>query len=324
MTYLEGIDISEHQSVTPSLKGLDFAFVRASIGDHGDTMYQTHIANVHKAGILLGAYHFGRTQIYGGTPGIQAARFLAAAVDAAVLALDVESDVIVVVDPNTGLKKRVVRPPMSQAEAKAFIKAVHAQGRKIGLYHSQSGFFDAGQDWNWKANWSATPPKPWAFWQYGTSTIAPGIDGDRFDGTVDQLYAIAGLTPPDTSTGADMDKFSVVFQWWTASDADAVLRDDTDRAKVPVMRLPGGTQIPSVGEWVDPATNINWRKTSKGLVEGTSDRTPLYFIRTAPGIPADHDFIAGPFGTLVPNPPPAPAPSQTVTVTGQNITVVGP
>ena len=104
---------------------------------------------------------------------------------------------------------------------------------------------------------------------------------------------------------------SSVIQWWTASEKDAVLRTEPNRALAPAVRVPAGEQIVSFGEWLDPLTGNNWRFGGYPI----GSRTTYFWLRSGPGIPADHDFIAGPFGTLVPNPPPAPAPSQTVTVT---------
>ena len=171
--------------------------------------------------------------------------------------------------------------------------------------------------------WSGTPPR----WVIPGIHLQQYLNGQKIAGkTVDLCAAIqpewgqwhAGL--PDSSTGAGMKIDSSVIQWWTASEKDGVLRTEPNRALAPAVRVPAGEPIVSFGEWLDPLTGNNWRFGGYPI----GSRTTYFWLRSGPGIPADHDFIAGPFGTLVPNPPPAPAPSQTVTVTGQNITVVGP
>ena len=178
---VEGIDVSHWQTSTPSLTGLSFLIARASVGNVTDDKYAMHIGNARKAGLITGAYHFA---YHGGIEG-QAATFLKAIKAVGNIDLcfiDVEG---------------ATAP--SQAETRTFIDLVHQAGRKCGLYHSASGFFDAGQDYDWVAKWSPTAPAKWTFWQYQGSPL----DKDRFNGTLVDLAALAGLpTAPDTSTGA--------------------------------------------------------------------------------------------------------------------------
>lgn len=178
---LKGIDISKYQTTTPSLTGLSFVFVRALYGTIIDPRYSYHAANVKKAGLVQGAYCFGRNM----SGSDQANTLLTIAKDADLLVLDLESD--------------GTNPRMTDKQVKDFFDTIHTAGRTAGLYHSESGFPNLGQDWNWKAKWSATPPKkPWTFWQYRGSPL----DLDYFDGTIDQLrilgdsnmYAIVNAT----------------------------------------------------------------------------------------------------------------------------------
>lgn len=189
---LRGIDISQHQATTPRLTGLGFLIARASIGTSHDTRYAAHIAAARRGGLVVGAYHFGRAM-----PGASQARaFLEAAGHVDLYALDVEPYWI---DPQDHSLGRAV---MSAAQARAFIAAVAAAGRPIGLYHSDSGFPSYGQDWNWVAKWSPTPPtRAWSIWQYRGDPL----DLDRFDGTADELRALGGIPPaPDSSTEETM------------------------------------------------------------------------------------------------------------------------
>ncbi len=169
---LDGIDVSQWQAATPPLVGQSFAFARATYGTVIDTQYAMHSGNFRKAGIVTGAYAFGT---FGDGPA-QAAAFLEVAHDADLLALDLEAE------PG--------KTPMSEAQARAFIAAVHGVGRKCGLYHQLSGYPFLGQDWDWIAVWGDTPPaRKWMFWQnQGT-----GIDRDRFNGTLADLHKLAGI-----------------------------------------------------------------------------------------------------------------------------------
>jgi hypothetical protein len=180
-----GLDVSKWQTTTPRLVGHEFLFARATIGTKRDEMYATHIANARAAGLLVGAYHFNHAPL---SISSQVAAFLDAAGDVDFYALDVEG-----------------ADAFSHAQAADFIKRVQATGRKCGLYHSLSGFFDAGQDFDWIAYWSDQPPiRDWDIWQFGP---IDGIDGNRFGGTLDQLKALAGketdVTIPISDNTAD-------------------------------------------------------------------------------------------------------------------------
>ena len=72
---LKGIDISKWQATTPSLAGLDFLFARATYATTLDPKYVTHTVAARKAGLVVGAYHFGTGFA---TPAAQAKVFLAA------------------------------------------------------------------------------------------------------------------------------------------------------------------------------------------------------------------------------------------------------
>src|SRR5258706_8778635 len=186
MTQPLGVDVSQWQATTLNLTGLSFLFARASIALQADTMYAKHIAKARSAGLVTGAYHFGNDQV---DPATQAAVFLKAAGDVDFYFLDVEG-----------------RHAMSYPQIKAFFAAVHKAGKSIGLYGSESGFPQLGQDYSWIANWSSTPSIPWDFHQYRGSPL----DLDRFNGTLAELRALAGGLP-DSSTGGDMGEFVVPF-----------------------------------------------------------------------------------------------------------------
>src|SRR5439155_8528513 len=177
MATLEGLDVSRWQGTTPNLAGKAFLFARATYGAIRDQMYSTHIANARKAGLLVGAYHFG----VGDVPvPSQVSAFLGAAGTVDFYVLDLES--------NGG------RPSMTLGQASLFIALVRAKNHKNGLYHSDSGFpLTLGQSYNWVAKWSVNPPThPWTFWQYRGSPL----DLDRFNGDEAKLQALAGNAGP--------------------------------------------------------------------------------------------------------------------------------
>ena len=181
-----GIDISAHQATTPSLAGLAFVGIRATIANRVDAMYATHLAAAR--GLVTIAYHFNWSTL---PVAAQADLFIATSGGADLLALDVELN-----DDKHG----TITPPFSKAQASEFIARVHAAGRTIGLYHSDSGFFDAGQDWNWVAKWGSTPPaRKWTFWQYRGAPL----DLDYFNGDQSALLRLAGrdMTPSTKGTG---------------------------------------------------------------------------------------------------------------------------
>lgn len=168
---LEGIDVSRYQTSTPSLAGRSFLIARASIGIGPDPMYATHIANARRAGLVVGAYHFGRNDL---SIAAQVEAFLDEAGDVDLYALDVEGE----------------RAP-SVGQTKEFIHRADVAGVPVGLYASESAYFEAGQAWRWVANWSRPPRIPWDIWQHRGAPL----DLDRFDGSIDELRALAGGDP---------------------------------------------------------------------------------------------------------------------------------
>jgi GH25 family lysozyme M1 (1,4-beta-N-acetylmuramidase) len=172
---LSGIDVSKYNTLSAtSLKGLSFAFARATYGTTRDWKFQDHMTAFRKAGIVAGAYHFG---VGWTTVAAQVAAFLTASKGADLLVLDLERD-------NT--------KTMTNEQAREFIKAVQATGKKVGLYHSRSGFPQLGQDYNWVAQWGqAAPNITWAFWQWQGSPL----DRNKFNGDLDALRSLAGKSP---------------------------------------------------------------------------------------------------------------------------------
>lgn len=170
---LFGMDVSHWQTKTPDLKaaGASFLIARATIGTTEDTMYDKHIAAAKAAGIVTGAYHFNWDTI---SVAAQVEAFLNKAGRVGLYVIDIEG-----------------ANAFNESQGRDFIKRVQATGRKIGLYHSDSGFPYWGQDWNWVASYSYEPTRTMAMWQYGPYH---GIDANLFFGGPADLRDLTGDT----------------------------------------------------------------------------------------------------------------------------------
>jgi hypothetical protein len=214
---IEGIDISRWQASTPSLTGRAFVIARATYGIARDARYAMHAQNVRAAGKVLGAYAFGRNMAVDE----QVAAFLANAPDADLYALDLEKD--------------GDDPRMTSAQARAFLAAVQATGRRIGLYMSEAAFVDLGQDWDWVANWSREPHRHWDVWQYRGSPL----DLDRFDGTAADLLALGSQETTMTYPVPKVPSIGDVAKGAVLYSTDALVSTDPDRIIVdPGRSLP--------------------------------------------------------------------------------------
>lgn len=248
-----GIDVSKWQTSLPDLSTVDFLFARASIGTLPDERYEDHIREAKAAGIITGAYHFNWDSI---SIAAQVSTFIAAAGDVDLFAIDVE-----------GLNA------FDQSQTREFIRLMHEAGLECGLYHSASGFFDAGQDWDWVAKWSPTPPAVYDFWQFTSSGTLPGYSGrldfDLFKGTLAELYALAGRETHK------MDDYRAVGEDWTTDKAPVRMVPDRDAPAE--VTFPQGSTIRTVAEFKQDGQD--WRVTR--LADGRTgflirgDLTPL-------------------------------------------------
>jgi hypothetical protein len=225
-----GIDVSAHQASTPPLAGLSFLFARATYGTARDAMLATHVARARAAGLVVGAYHFGRaTDVDDQVTAFLQAVLAAGNVD--LLALDLESD--------------GGNPAMSSTQARAFLAGVRARGRRIGLYHSASGYPSLGQDWRWVADYRASsidaggpPVAAWDVWQYRGSPL----DLDVFSGSPDELRAfaarMAAVTPaPITDEHELVITLKDGHAWY---ELDGTTRISTGHPALPARRSPYG------------------------------------------------------------------------------------
>lgn len=180
MANAKGIDVSHWQSLTDwSPTGLSFVIAKFSEGTTKDAMYSKHIAKARSNGLVVGAYAFNRDDV---DINAQATTFAESSATADLFFIDVEGT-----------------HAFSQAQTAAFITKFRAlTGKHIGLYHSASGFFDAGQDYDWVAHWGVTQPsRSWDFHQYRGSPL----DLDQYNGTEAALRTfVARLNGGDVPT----------------------------------------------------------------------------------------------------------------------------
>jgi hypothetical protein len=237
---LAGVDVSRYQTTTPSLAGVDFLIARATYGDIRDSMFAPHIRAARDAGLVTGAYLFGRSAQHVSLEG-QIAAFVEAAGDVDLYALDLESDG----PTGTG---------MTNAEARFVLDGLAAAlHRPVGLYHSTSGYPSLGQAWRWVADYRPLdePPIAWDIWQWTSFVGGVHLDRNRFRGTRAELVAMGGRKDPDM----EWTQYAAIAEDWRPSDRgaagnDAPIRLIPDRARPIVARIAAGTIIRTIGQFL--------------------------------------------------------------------------
>lgn len=240
---LDGIDVSSHNGPF-STDGQSFVIIRASYGTGRDMAFGRHFARARAAGVVTGAYCFGRNQ----DPAAQADRLIEIGGEADLLVLDRESD--------------AGHPTMTVHQARAFIARIHERGRRVGLYASESGYpADAfGADWRWVANYSREPRVPWDIWQW-TGTL---IDRNRFRGTLADLHMLAGREFPPPATGQPPDSEANPVKFLQLSSADLTA--------LPSIEVPADTPLEDfAGEQWDTIGPTKVR-VLPGLVDAHTNR----------------------------------------------------
>jgi len=205
----EGIDVSNHNGNVDWDKvagaGKKFAFVLASDGESfQNSQYQQQTSGAKDAGLLVGAYHFGRPS---GDPINQADHLLQTANytnDGKTLppVLDLE--------PNTKGDKCYGKDPGQLADwTKQFTDHVKQATGRDPIIYSSTGYWSkcmAGSDQFsknplWLASYGTKNPKvpqgwdEFAFWQHSSTGKVPGISGPTdenvFKGSAEKLQAFA-------------------------------------------------------------------------------------------------------------------------------------
>jgi GH25 family lysozyme M1 (1,4-beta-N-acetylmuramidase) len=268
-TLVYGVDVSSYQGSSINWQsvraaGRHFAFAKASEGTgFTDPSFTHNWPGMKAAGVLRGAYHFFRPSIGGAA---QADHF------------------VDVINAHGGIGDGDL-PPVADvevsdsrsaatviAELRSFLERVQARtGRKPMIYTANFfwGEYLGNPNFSsyplWVANYGVSCPylpnafASWRFWQSTDSArvngIPGGVDGDVFNGSIDELRAFAGGTAPAGG--------GVMFQ---SSRRTAINRDG---------RLEIFARAPDDAVWHDwqTAANGNWGGWSK--LGGTTRSSPV-------------------------------------------------
>ncbi|MFJ4898396.1 GH25 family lysozyme [Streptomyces sp. NPDC088727] len=207
-----GMDVSSYQGsinwTSVRGAGIEFAWMKATEGTtYKDPTFSTNYLGAYNAGVIRGAYHYGRPDVSGGAA--QANFFAdnggAWSRDNLTLpgVLDIEG---------TCYGKT---PAAMQSWILNFYNTYKARtGRDVVIYTSPSWWNSCTGGWSgmsarsplWVAHWTSagSPSIPtgfpfWTVWQYtstgSVSGISGNVDRDRFSGDRSRLLALANNTP---------------------------------------------------------------------------------------------------------------------------------
>ncbi|WNI27485.1 GH25 family lysozyme [Streptomyces sp. ITFR-6] len=207
-----GMDVSSYQGsinwTSARGAGIEFAWMKATEGTtYKDPTFSTNYLGAYNAGVIRGAYHYGRPDVSGGAA--QANFFAdnggAWSRDNLTLpgVLDIEG---------TCYGKT---PASMQSWILDFYNTYKARtGRDVVIYTSPSWWNSCTAGWTgmsarsplWVAHWTSagSPSIPtgfpfWTVWQYtstgSVSGISGNVDRDRFSGDRSRLLALANNTP---------------------------------------------------------------------------------------------------------------------------------
>lgn len=205
---LKGSDISDNNGTIDWTKivmsGLSFIYVKATEGaTFHDPMFAHNYASVKSSGLLRGAYCFARPKTS--------------------TAIDEANSFVDIVNANGGFELPPVldmedNGGLSTEDLISYIRAWMAQvksrtGRQ-GILYTYSSFITDNNLHGmtdiplWIADYSPSQPiytgdwGKWVFWQYTESGSVDGINGnvdlDYFNGTIEQLKELAGISSKPT------------------------------------------------------------------------------------------------------------------------------
>lgn len=211
-----GPDVSSHQGYVDwaavRQAGCSFGFTKASGGAwYRNPTVSSNWQGMAAAGLVRGAYHFAFESSGQALPGpgpiAEADYFLST-----VLPLGLSRGDMLVLDIEQGagyLGGWALEWCQRVEEVAGYPPLIYC-GRAFAEAHGLTDTTELARYGLWLADWDATsmpaPPPPWtqtAFWQFTETATVPGIstpaDGNRFNGTADQLWAWGkpGSVPPD-------------------------------------------------------------------------------------------------------------------------------
>jgi lysozyme len=192
-----GIDISHYQGefnfVQAAAEGNKFCFVKATEGTHYvDYQFKRNWAEGPRNGLLVGAYHFFRPEE---DPLTQAQHFMSVVGPSRI------GDLPCVLDLEA---RGHVRLSQLMAGVKQWLEFVHEQTGKLPLIYTGPSFVKELGDLSslsiyplWIAHYHVVTPKVpkywprYTFWQYD---IKNGVDRDVFNGSLQDLRTLAGIS----------------------------------------------------------------------------------------------------------------------------------
>lgn len=218
-TGLQGIDVSHWQGsinwTSVRNSGIRFAYIKATEGtSYKDPRFNYNYPQAYYAGVIRGAYHFARPNLSSGTA--QADYFVnnggAWSADNRTLpgALDIEHNPY-----SGGMCYGLSTTQMRQWITDFYNRYKARTGRDVVIYTTASWWNTCTGSWTgmatksplWVAHWGVHSPSlpagwsstTWTFWQWTSCRSVPGIsgcvDGNRFNGSIDRLLALANNTP---------------------------------------------------------------------------------------------------------------------------------
>ena len=205
--------------------GASFVFIKASQGTWLDQDLIYNWSNAKAASLLRGAYHYLTFDV---SPIAQADYFWSIVRgDSGELPLVIDFE-----NRAAGLTR-----PRAAGDLKAFCeRLLQLTGKRPMIYTSPGYWNEFGTTdvyWQshllWLAHYTSknpntgelylptvpTPWKQWIFWQYTSHGDGPkygteslNVDMDNFYGTIEQLYALAGTTPPPATWEVEIDEWA--------------------------------------------------------------------------------------------------------------------
>jgi GH25 family lysozyme M1 (1,4-beta-N-acetylmuramidase) len=206
--FAQGADVSKYEGTVDWAKanaaGLSFSIARVSDGIHThDATFAPNWSGMKAQGMVRGVYQFFRASQ---DPIQQADYVVQQVVSIGPGDLPPFNDFETLDGVSVSQNVTNLKAWCDEIKAQLGITpAIYSSRRVWAMINNATGF---NSEDLWVANWGVSSPamppewKDWTFWQYTDSatvngiTGSPGVDGDEFHGTVDDLRAYAGLPAP--------------------------------------------------------------------------------------------------------------------------------
>ncbi len=218
---VDGIDISKWNGNWDAAKaraaGAVFVFIKASQATFTDPLFKVNWQRARDAGLLRGAYHY----LDYTKPGRDQADYYASLLDADPGELppvvDYEQRRA---DNNVAAARATLREFIEQFKARGYTPMIYTAPNFWSTYGTTDSYW--AQFRLWIAHYttatapSVPPPwKAWTFWQYTSKGDGPtygtesyNVDLNRYVGTLEELYQLAGLPLP----GGDLESRVVALE----------------------------------------------------------------------------------------------------------------